>query len=269
LAFRPTIDTIRWMGRLRAYNTFVGRQDIRLVLTAEEEAAWVRRWNGEREGEGCRLHRPELIQTDLYRQFNNGSFGLGGRLYGGWWINTPKGLRRKITINGQPTVELDFSGCAIRMLYHERDIDYRDDPYRLGDIAAHEVKAGLPAGHFREGIKAITQALINDRKGKEPEKIQLPGGLSFRPHFTRREIRQMIEAKHARIADAFGTGAGLRLQRTDSDLALAIIAELMNQNVAALPIHDSFLVSSTHRFIASDAMNRLYHGMFGFYPLIK
>lgn len=275
IAFRPTGETIRWTVRLCAYNTFVAQRDIGLALTAEEEAEWVRHWNAQRqrkwetEREGCRLHRPELIQTDLYRQFNNGSFDQGGRLYGGWWINTPKTLRPKITINGQSTVELDFSGCAIRMLYHERGMDYRGDPYWLEDIAGYEAEVGLLPGHFREGIKAMTQALINDQGGKEPEKIKLPDGLSFRPRFSRLQVRKMIEGKHAPIADAFGTMAGLRLQRLDSDLALDIVTELKNQDVLALPIHDSFLVDRNNRFITGVCMTRIYRKRFGFNPDIK
>lgn len=275
MAVMPTAETLRWMGRLQAYNAFVAQQDIGLALTPEEETEWVQRWNEKRkrrwegEWEGCRLHRPELIQTDLYRQFNNGSFGEGGRLYGGWWINTPKALRRKITINGQPTVELDFSGCAIRMLYHERGLDYQGDPYRLDAIAAYEAKRGLAPGHFREGVKIMTQALINDRNGKRPEQIRFPDGLSFRPGLTRAEVRRMIEEKHAPIADAFGTGAGLRLQRCESDLALDIVSELMNQSALALPIHDSFLVDRRHRFKTGVFMNKLYRARFGFDPEIK
>ena len=270
----PTADTIGWTDRLQAYNAFLAQQDIGLALTAGEEDEWVQHWNGKRkrkweeEREGCRLYRPELIQTDLYRQFNNGSFEQGGRMYGGWWINTPKALRRKITINGQPTVELDFSGCAIRMLYHERCLECHGDPYRLEDIAAYEAKAGLPPGHFREGIKAITQALINDQGGKEPEKIKLPDGLSFRPRFSRLEVRKMIEGKHAAIADAFGTGAGLRLQRVDSDLALTIIEQLMVNEKVSLPIHDSFLVCQNDKFIAGVLMTRCYFNRFGLYPEI-
>lgn len=267
--FRPTAETFQWACRLHAYNSFLTEQDISLALTVEEEAEWVRRWNEGRKGEAVSLYRPELFQTDLYRQFNNGSFSQGGRLYGGWWINTPKALRRKITINGQPTAELDFSGCAIRMLYHERDLDYQGDPYRLDAIAAYEAKAGLPPGHFREGIKAMTQALINDQDGKNPEMIKLPDGLSFRPRFKRREVRKMIEDKHAPIADAFGTGAGLRLQSLESDLALDIVTELRGQNVLALPIHDSFLVGRRHGFKTGVLMGKLYRARFGFDPVIK
>jgi hypothetical protein len=270
----PTADTIGWTDRLQTYNAFLAQQDIGLALTAEEEDEWVRHWNGKRkrkweeEREGCRLHRPELIQTDLYRQFNNGSFDQGGRMYGGWWINTPKALRRKITINGQPTVELDFSGCAIRMLYHERGLQFHGDPYWLADIAAYEVKAGFPPGHFREGIKAITQALINDQGGKEPERIKLPDGLSFFPRFRRLEVRKMIEDKHAPIADAFGTGAGLRLQRDDSDLALAIIERLMLNGKVSLPIHDSFLVCQSDKFLTRVLMTNIYFRRYGSFPEI-
>ena len=215
------------------------------------------------------FYRPELIQTDLYRSFNNSCFEEGGRLYGGWWIGAPKALRGKITINGQPTVELDFSGCAPRMLYHERGLDYRDDPYRLEVIAAYEQKEGLKADHFREGIKAMMQALINDRDKGKPERIRLPDGLSFRPGFSRPEVRKIIEEKHAPIAGAFGTGAGLRLQRIDSDLALRIVTELREAGIAALPIHDSFIVKSSCGEQLRNKMIESYNRMFGFNPVIK
>lgn len=267
--FEPTGETGHWTAQLEAYNAFLAQQDIALALSADEEAEWVRHWNKSRDRRGVSLHRPELIQTDLYRQFNNGSFEQGGRMYGGWWINTPKALRRKITINGQPTVELDYSGCAIRMLYHERGIDFRDDPYRLQAIAEYEEEAGLRPGYYREGIKAMMQALINDRSGGKPERIPLPDGLSFRPHFTRSEVRRMIEEKHASIADAFGTGAGLRLQRKDSDLALAIITGLRERGVLALPVHDSFLVSEINKRNVISLMRLVYRNMFNFNPIIK
>lgn len=269
VAFTPNDDTRRWIALIDAYNAFLAQQDIALPLSDEDEAVWVAHWNKNRnEDEPC-LYRPELIQTDLYRTFNHRSFENGGRLYGGWWINTPKALRPKITINGEPTVELDFSGCAIRMLYHERGIDYRDDPYWLETIAAYEAGRGLRPGRYREAIKAMTQALINDRDGKEPERIPLPDGLSFRPAFKRREVRHMIEEKHAAIADAFGTGVGLRLQRKDSDLALNIITELKEQGVVALPIHDSFITISDNKYNLSTVMTKFYQKKFGFYPVIK
>lgn len=269
VAFASTDDTIRWERKLRAYNAFLSQQDIRITLSSEQEADWVRHWNRKKRLGAVRLRRPELFQTELYRQFNNGSFEQGGRMYGGWWIDAPRTLRSNITINGQPTAELDFSGCAIRMLYHERGLECLGDTYRLDEIAEYEAQAGLPPDHFREGVKAITQALINDKDGKAPEQINLDDGLSFRPRFKRLEVRKMIENKHVLIADAFRTGAGLRLQRKDSDLALAIITELMDRNIVALPIHDSILVCRDRVAGTKITMGMTYKNMFGFYPVIK
>lgn len=53
-------------------------------------------------------------------------------------------------------------------------------------------------------------------------------------------------------ARVFGTGAGLRLQRKDSDLALAIVTALREDGVSALPSYDLFIVKS--RFA-----DRLFH----------
>lgn len=83
----------RWTAQLEAYNAFVRQQDIALALSETEQAEWVRHWNEDRLDHlgvsTVALTRPETFRTDLYRQFNNGSFDQGGRLYGGWWINAP------------------------------------------------------------------------------------------------------------------------------------------------------------------------------------
>lgn len=210
-----------------------------------------------------------MSRTHLFRQFNNGTFDEGGRLYGGWWISVPKDLRTRITINGQPTVELDFSGCAVRMLYHLRGLECPDDPYRLEKIAAFEARKDVPADHYREAVKALTQARINGTNRDKDMMCSLPDGLSFAPHFKRDEVTRMIEAKHEAIADDFGSGAGIRLQRLDSDLALSIISGLMEDGIVALPIHDSFIVQATHKDRLFQAMNDRYKEMFRFNPVIK
>lgn len=266
--FTESDGTRRWTTLLDAYNGFLTQQDIALAVSGAEEIEWAARLNKHgNNGSGMPFYRPERFQTDLYRQFNNGSFDEGGRLYGGWWINAPKELRRKITINGEPTVELDFSGCAIRMLYHERGIDYRDDPYFLPLLVAHEESEGLEAGHYREGVKALTQALINGDSDGKPERAKIEG-FSFKP-FTRPNVRRMIEEKHGSIIDAFGTGAGLRLQRRDSDLALAIITNMRKRGITALPVHDSFIAPKSNETDLREEMAQIYEEAFSFCPIIN
>jgi len=267
--FEPAAETRRSVKLLDAFNCFLAQQTISLDLTPEEEARWVVNLNKDMAEDKIPFRRPERFRTDLRRIFNNGSFEQGGRMYGGWWINAPKDLRHKITINGQPTIELDYSGCLIRMLYHERGSDYRDDPYSLPPIEAWAEEQGLGRNHYREAIKAMVQAVINDRDGLKPEQILLPDGLSFRPRFKRREVMQMIEDKHARIAGAFRTGAGLRLQRKESDLALVIITALMERGIVALPIHDSFITATENSDALYQIMNDLYKDKFRYTSIIK
>lgn len=267
--FDPTGDTERSTARLEQYNSFLDQQDIALVLSLAEQARMVEGWNYKRDKDLPRYLTPELLRTHLFRQFNNASFAEGGRLYGGWWIGVPAHLRSRITINGEATVELDYSGCAIRMLYHERGRECPDDPYHLAPIAALEAEKGYQPGHYREAIKALTQARINGGNRDKDMMCDLPGGVSFASRFTRNQVTAMIEAKHEAIADAFGSGAGIRLQRKDSDLALSIITALMKQGTVALPIHDSFIVEARHQEALFEEMNSKYKNMFGYYPEIK
>jgi len=265
--FTPSDDTDEWISSLRAYNRFLEAQDIALNLSLAEEREWVAHVNEHGRSAGQSLYRPELFQKSLYRQFNNGSFDQGGRLYGGWWITVPKTYRPRITINGSPTVELDYAGCAIRMLYQARGIDYLDDPYWIPEIAELTERLGLPADHYRGCIKALLQAAINHDEHGHPEKIGLP--LSFKTHFKRLEVMEFIKARHSKVSDCFGTKEGLRLQRIESDIALEIISTAMTKAVVVLPIHDSFVTTVDNQPYLLGIMREKYNKKMDFYPIIK
>jgi hypothetical protein len=267
LSFSETEETEAWITQLQAYNHFVGLHDLAVEISDREVCEWIRKLNERDSLKGLPFRYPELFRTNLFRTFNNGSFEHGGRLYGAWWTNAPRSIRRSIRINGTDTVEHDYSGHAIRMLYHERGLNYQDDPYLIEPLWDFAAEKGLAEKHFREPIKALTQALINGRCDGRPERARI-ANFTFKP-FARPKIREMIEAKHSGIADAFATGAGIRLQRKDSDLALSIITNLMDQGVLALPIHDSFLVASNDEDKLLIEMESCYRNSFGFDPLIK
>jgi hypothetical protein len=198
---------------------------------------------------------------------NTGGLQDGGRLYGAWWINMPKRLRKDILIDGESTTELDYSGCAIRLLYHDKKIDFQGDPYYLEPIAKCEQLNGLEPGHFRESVKALVQAQINGDRDGHSELVPTP--VSFRPFFKRREVVEMITQKHAEIADTFHTAAWGRLQRQESDLALEILTRLTNNNVVALSIHDSFVSKHSDKNQLMRTMEDQYERLFGFPPIIR
>lgn len=269
VSFTVNNETIEWTKKLEDYNRFVAEQSVGIA----ESAAGVRRlaakMNCNRKAGLPRLTRPELTKTGLYRQFNNGSFHQGGRLYGAWWIKFPKEQRSSITINGNRTVELDYSGCAIRMLYHEQKKECEGDPYYIEIIEACEIDNDLPVGYFREDVKRMTQALINGRKGGCAERCKLPPKHSFKPYFTRLEVMAKIKEKHSPIANLFQTGAWGRLQRYESDIAVDIISKLTSKRITTLPIHDSFIVEERYKDELRNQMIESYVKIIGFNPVIK
>lgn len=79
-----------------------------------------------------------------YRVFSRNSFDFNGRVFGGFWQNCKKHYRGQITLDGMPTVEIDFKGSFPVILYHFLGIDiwrqyenlqpneiYKADPYYL------------------------------------------------------------------------------------------------------------------------------------------
>ena len=50
----------------------------------------------------------------LYRQFSEED-GRAGRLYGHWVQSLPGWVRRNLTIDGKPTVELDYSSMQLEL----------------------------------------------------------------------------------------------------------------------------------------------------------
>ena len=231
-------------------------------MTPAERNAWLEKRNADPDNDRPRYRLPELFATDLYRVFNEGEeadpkFESGGRLFGGWWMYVPGELRKAITINKQPTVELDYANCHPRMLYHERGVEADGDLYELPGIA----------DAYRDCIKWLMQILINGRG--RPEAVEPPETIEFPPDLSITQIVRLIEEKHQPFADAFRTGAGLRLMRVESDIALEIVFTAMRDGWTVLPVHDSFIAPIDHRDRLRAMMIDAYVRRLGKEPVIK
>ncbi len=105
------------------------------------------------------LNLPEALYQErtVRRIFNNGSFEEGGRFYGGWWERIPSRYRPHITIDGMPTVEMDYSAIQPRLLLAERGVELDGDPY---DIGIDE--------RFRPLVKETFNRLLNGKRKPFP-----------------------------------------------------------------------------------------------------
>ena len=206
-----------------------------------------------------------LGYPDMYRIFNK-DFKNGGRFYGG--IETmPSELRKYIHINGNPTIELDYSSVQIRMLYHMEKINYTKNAYEAlcgGDPMLYKIYklvalVDLNSIGERQTLQALRKKLIN--------KDILPSSDT-----TNIKLKPMInnwQNIHKRIEKYFRTGIGGTLQFYESEIANGILKYFREKNILVLSVHDSFLIEEKYKDELRKAMRRIYHNQFKFYPQIK
>jgi hypothetical protein len=269
IKFRETAETRSWSADLDNYNRFAEQHEIWPDLDVRAEKNLLEWWN-KKLAEYSRqplLSEPEYFNRHFCRIFNDGTFDCGGRLYGPWYQYAPKWVRKRIWIDDSATTELDYSGMSLRMIYHDRGIEYLEDPYEIPKLTSFGVQLGRGSRHFRDAIKKLAQAMLNNEDEDVcPEMIKLDQ--SFRPKYTREEVRDMILAKHDRIDDVFGSGIGKALQRSDSDIAFDVIITLMDDGILCLAIHDSFIVAKEHKAKLYQQMITSYRSSFDYDPII-
>lgn len=272
IKFAPTPETQEWISTLSAVNAFYRQQRIAVGASAAEEQSWLAARNSNPDRRGVPLLRPELFGTDLYRVFNHGNeddprFDFGGRLFGGWWMLESEESRKAITINGLPTVELDYANCHPRMLYHQRGHDGVGELYNIPEIAAYEAEKGLAPDTYRDFIKWLFQVLLNG-KGR-PASARRPDSIAAPEDLPTRQVVSLLKAHHQPIADAFCTGVGLSLMRLESDIALEIVATAMAEGWTVLPVHDSFITTIDKRDRLKALMIESYFNRIGKLPVLK
>jgi hypothetical protein len=230
--YRDNRDTRRMRKNLRAINEALLSQEIGI------EGRIIR--------EGDPLENGARARVQMHRVFNRSDFDLGGRFYGSFWQNMPKAERKLITLGGRETVEHDYAALHIRLLYQEAGKPLQGDPYDLADWPRKQVKIAMliaiNAPTEIGAIRAIALHVFGAPYKAETAKA--------------RALLRAIKAKHVDIAHAFGSDAGARLMRKDSDITEQIMLDMIQQGVVPLSIHDSYLVSADQAGKLEEAMER-------------
>jgi hypothetical protein len=197
----------------------------------------------------------------LHRVFNQKSWKLGGRFYGSEVQNLPKELRKCITLNGEPTVELDYSSMHLRMLYHLRGLETPGgDLYDFGEdrtlnklVALIVINCEPEHDEVRAVAAKFRDKELRKRLGDEILKHKYIG-----------DLINDFKATHAPIADDFASGAGLKLQYRDSLIMEDLLKHFVGKEVPIIPVHDSLIVPESHADEAGQVMNETYKNHMGF-----
>jgi transposase-like protein len=209
------------------------------------------------------------IDPYLHRVFN-GSMSLGGRFYGSAHQTMRKQHRQHITIDGEPTVELDYSALHPSLLLWRTGGALSADPYT--EIAG---KAGIT----RELVKALLLRLINSENvsdfcrvvsfsGNSSIKAEAEEGRAedwFIPGvptgYKGADFVKDVEATFPTLAGKFGGEIGLELQHLDSNLMADVLAKCLKVGIIALPVHDSVIVPESRSDEAREIMQSCYQDM--------
>lgn len=190
----------------------------------------------------------DLTKKMLIRIFNNCTkqrkTEQGGRFYSTWWQQIPnkdeKGkYRQYIIIDGEQTVELDYSTMQPRILYSKLDLDLpKVDFYTIEDYEREDVKKTFNA---MLNAQSKDDFILNCSKNNKYKKKNLI-------------LIEMIERTYPELKHFFYSGEGLKSMLIDSAIAERIMLLLHAKNIVVLPIHDSFIVQKKYESELREAM---------------
>lgn len=248
---------------LIAYNHFLQKTYIDLddEFLTTDDVKKMKKWPNQKYVE----YSIDLSRKRVYRVFSNSKWNEGGRIYGAWWQSCPKQLRKYIVINGEPTIELDYSSIHILLLYAylgENFLDEGDDAYTIEGY------------NFRKAMKTVIMSAINakpsDTSDGDTRAVRAAWKtLVFKCNEDRvrhgitspDQLYPLLDAlkeRHQPIARFLSSGKGIELMKQDSDIAIELIKRHMAMNVPILTVHDSFIVPLSFMPFTIDLMNQVY-----------
>ena len=248
LPYEDTEEISLIREQLVSYNTFIRKHTIGLSLPVEA----VRQILVAR-----KIKAIDYTRTQLKRVFNE-NFSRGGRFYQGWWQEIPSNLRRYITIDDQPTSELDYGGQHLLLLYALNEDEYS---WLRGDTDPYGEKN-------RDLMKQVFLICVNE-ESREKAIQAIRQEINFNhPALTSTNvfINSLIDTtkeKHPELSGYFFSGMWAELQHQDSEIAEYVLNHMRANRLLVLPVHDSFVVQDQYIHNLYSIMKEAYRILVG------
>lgn len=201
--------------------------------------------------------RGSLIIDKISLKINLYDKHLNGRLYVSPICTMSKIDRSTITINGESTVEVDYSSLHPRMLYHLCGLSpFEGDLYQIPSLPRKVSKKAFLTMINASDIKKTKKSLCRSYEFRELRRE----GLGYRECADRinRGLNELIQ-KHLGISSFMNSGIGTTLMYIDSLICLNVLRRYYKETGRlALPIHDSFIVVKRDECIIHRIMNEVY-----------
>ncbi|NIZ63510.1 hypothetical protein DL239_21370, partial [Sedimentitalea sp. CY04] len=249
IEYADSPDTNRMREDLQAYNKLITGSfiDIPSLQDPVIETA--------KSGESKKVR---LNSGRTHRTFSRSNWDMNGRFYGGWWQQINSIWRAKITIDTEPTIEADYQGLHVAMLYAEAGKELTHDPYLLPQYK----NLSFPPKLVRTLAKQLVLTAINAKEKSSAYKAfrgEFPEGHAGK-NMTNKYLDELLEAILARnpsLSDYLFTDQGICLMRKDSDITAFIHNHFTKKGIPVLSVHDSYIVDCNHvgelRRVMADA----------------
>lgn len=177
------------------------------------------------------------------RIFSRSDWQLNGRFYGGWWQRINSDWRNQIFINDVPTIEVDFQGLHINLLYAEIGEELVGDPYDVSPI----IFPAYPPSLVRSIIKRLMLTAMNAKDKSSAYRAFRDGYPAGSPGKTmpNKELDKFLDAfltRNPKLSDFLFSDKGIQLMRIDSDITAHIHRHFTEQGIPVLSVHDSYII---------------------------
>lgn len=213
----------------------------------------------------------DFIFPRIQAIYSRSSIKCGGRLYdkpqrGMNYQTASKEARKTITIDGSKTVEVDYSGLHINMLYALEHIQYPLDksPYEFWmQVQLDKSESNLETA--KKQAKKAMFTLMNAKSIKDALWVLRDEDFSVDWD----NLIDLMLQEHQAIKKYIGSDMGITLQNLDSKMMIDIIEDLHSKGIVCLGIHDSVIIKEEDKEEAINTMKRIYQEHLGYMINIK
>ena len=242
----------RWLqDELEKYNKLLNKSQIVL-----------RGVNGKEDKVFDKLSIPRRFIRHKNIVVKNGEFMFGGRMSGPW-TNLSSENRKRIHINGEPTIDLDREASHLNAMYQVvTGAPYSGiKPYKVEInglvIPRHIVKKFSSFMQNGKTPGGTANSVIRAYK-KESDSTEYEEYLEIRKKFTPTEIVNAILEKHPMIAPYYlkGKAYGDYISCWESDIVFEVVVELTRRGIPCLTIYDSFIVPLKYKELVDEMKDK-------------
>ena len=227
VSYGDTPDVKRQRKVLQRYNAFMAEQDIQIPT-------------------------PLGIMRDVFmtrRTFTDESWQLGGRLFGGGFQQLSKEDRKRITINGEPVVELDIKSCHATMAFAYVGIDWYAQSNQ--DLYSRLEEIGWPRDVVKKAFNIMMNAPSRSSAIGSLKDQQRKTGFLFNDGMTdvkgwSSHLVHSMEDAYPEMEDVFYAELGNHFMNKEGNICMAVAELVVREQVPVLTIHDSFICPASN-----------------------